>query len=782
MATFTWNSGTSAKWSQATDWTSTSETSGTAIPGTDDTAVLDAGSITLDIAATIQGLVEEGGSGAALLLTSLHDITVTGAASFAGTVEQTGNAATDLLGSSTLGAAGAPATLWLDGGHVLKNAGSFALTDGEIVLGALPGGGSGGGEIVNAGSSTFEISATGTVIEAGTGATGVGNSGTLLYDGSGEAVITAQVNNGGKIQVASGTLALLGGVNSSGAGLAIEAGAELDIGSAGLTITRGSFTGPGTLVITGGLANLAQALLNDPLGTIVTQSGTLFIVDHAAHLGTLVQTATADTASLVTSQYLLSLSTLDVSGVAVYSGTGATTVAQSATIGAAPDGSTTAIYLDGGRKLVNRGTMLVGAGAIVLGATPLGTALGGAKLANMATGLLDFADGTSVVAGTGTISFTSSGTITKLTGSGTTSIGVALTSSGSIYVADGMLAFDAGGKAFARNITVDSGGTIGFGGGTFTLVSGSFDLNGAMAVAGGLVDMTHIVAISTGGLVLSGGTLSLGVRSVTAGSLTESGLFNTLTGSGVVTVTGSATLGGIALETGIGDTVLAGGGTLLAGALLDLDGRRMLENAGTLLAQGGEIMLGARPSGAAEGSGEFVNDATGALDITADGTAVAGGAGYTNLSNMGYLGKTGGSGVTAITASMVNNGTVEAASGTLALGIAAGTGVFEIDNACVLEFTSAMQSGTIDFIGSAGTLALDQPAAFGGSITGFGTGSVIDLAGVTATPTLAYTGTSAGGTLTVTGGGVTASLLFNGDLTTYNFTTASDGHGGVLIS
>jgi hypothetical protein len=679
-----------------------------------------------------------------------------------------------LLGSTTLGAVGTAATLWLDGGRVLRNGGSFSLASGQIVLGDLPGGGSGGGSIVNAHGATLDIATSGTVIAAGSGSTGITNSGLLDYDGTGEASITAQVTN-------SGTLALLGGVNTSGAGLSIAAGAELDIGSAGMALTHGIFASPGTLRIIGGLANLAQGLVNDPSGTIITQGGTLLIADRGAHIGTLVQTATAGAASLVTSDYLLALATLDVSGVAVFSGAGATTVANSATIAAAADASATALYLDGGRKLVNRGTLLVGSGSIVLGANPLATASGGGELANMSTGVLDFADGTGVVAGAGTLAFVNSGTLEKLTGSGTATIGVYLRSGGTIHVADGTLLFEAGLKTLARKITVDAGGTIAIGGGTFAVSAGTLGLAGALGVAGGLMDLSHIVTIyAQGGLVLSGGTLALGVRSATVGSLTQSGTASLVTGNGVLTVTGSATFGGTGVQSGLGDTVLQGGGTLLAGARLYLDGRRMLENAGTLIDQGGTILLGAVPTGTASGDGVLSNNGT--LLITADGTAVAAGTGYDNVSNSGYLAKTAGTGDSVIAAGLVNLGTVEAASGTLTLGIAGGSGAFEIDNGCVLEFTGMVSSGSIDFLGNAGTLVLDTPAGFSGTIGGFGAGSVIDLAGVSATPTLTYSGTAAGGTLSVSGGGVTASLLFAGNLTTHSFAIAADGHGGVLIA
>jgi hypothetical protein len=181
------------------------------------------------------------------------------------------------------------------------------------------------------------------------------------------------------------------------------------------------------------------------------------------------------------------------------------------------------------------------------------------------------------------------------------------------------------------------------------------------------------------------------------------------------------------------------------------------------------------------GDGTFTN--LGSLLITADGTVIAAGAGYNNVSNNGYLGKTAGSGVSTIAANVINSGTVDADSGTLTLASAAGTGVFQIDDSCVLDIAGGVGSGTMQFMGNAGTLTLETPAGFAGVIAGFGGGSVIDLFGVTTAATLSFTASgSGGGTLAVSDGSMAASIAFANDLTSHSFGIVSDGHGGVLIS
>jgi hypothetical protein len=86
-----------------------------------------------------------------------------------------------------------------------------------------------------------------------------------------------------------------------------------------------------------------------------------------------------------------------------------------------------------------------------------------------------------------------------------------------------------------------------------------------------------------------------------------------------------------------------------------------------------------------------------------------------------------------------------------------------------------------------GTLKLDQSMAFGAAtIAGFGVPDHLDLAdiafGSSTTLGLVEAGSNSSGTLTVSDGTHTASLLLLGQYTAGQFTTASDGAGGTLIS
>ena len=86
---------------------------------------------------------------------------------------------------------------------------------------------------------------------------------------------------------------------------------------------------------------------------------------------------------------------------------------------------------------------------------------------------------------------------------------------------------------------------------------------------------------------------------------------------------------------------------------------------------------------------------------------------------------------------------------------------------------------------SYGTLQLDQPATFAGTLAGFGTMDGIDLPGIGfgATTTLAFSENNSrtGGTLTVTDGTHTAKIALLGNYLASSWTTQTDGHGGTLV-
>jgi len=110
----------------------------------------------------------------------------------------------------------------------------------------------------------------------------------------------------------------------------------------------------------------------------------------------------------------------------------------------------------------------------------------------------------------------------------------------------------------------------------------------------------------------------------------------------------------------------------------------------------------------------------------------------------------------------------------------------------ILELASGGLLNEVGFRG-AGSLVLDASASFHGLVAGFGTSDQIDLldvAFVSATTKrgaqthLSFTeaASNLSGTLTVTDGVHTASIQLLGQYTASEFATASDGHGGTLVT
>jgi hypothetical protein len=115
------------------------------------------------------------------------------------------------------------------------------------------------------------------------------------------------------------------------------------------------------------------------------------------------------------------------------------------------------------------------------------------------------------------------------------------------------------------------------------------------------------------------------------------------------------------------------------------------------------------------------------------------------------------------------------------IGLAVGVGA-------TLELPGA-QSGTVTFIGSTGTLKLDAPSTFSGSITGFtGDGSLsgsdhIDLTTLAFNSLIQTDSTYDTSTelLHVSNGTTTDALQFIGSYTQANFKFSADGNGGTIV-
>ena len=103
----------------------------------------------------------------------------------------------------------------------------------------------------------------------------------------------------------------------------------------------------------------------------------------------------------------------------------------------------------------------------------------------------------------------------------------------------------------------------------------------------------------------------------------------------------------------------------------------------------------------------------------------------------------------------------------------------------VLEINTP-DAGKVIFGESGGTLQLDRPATFTGTVAGFATPDSIDLPGIGfgATTMLAFSENNShtGGTLTVTGGTHAAAIALFGNYMASTLVAGADGHGGTLVT
>jgi hypothetical protein len=203
-----------------------------------------------------------------------------------------------------------------------------------------------------------------------------------------------------------------------------------------------------------------------------------------------------------------------------------------------------------------------------------------------------------------------------------------------------------------------------------------------------------------------------------------------------------------------GNIDLDGNGVGLGGSTLSIGGT--LTNTGAL--DIGFFNLSSSDSVTAK---SFVNSRT--VDLIGNGT---------NLAALNVSGATTNNGSISIT-----NDTEELA------GAVGGKGSLSLSTAN-LQFDSSVSAGqTINEV-FADRLTLEQAQKFSGTISGFGTGDMIDAANfLLSGTTFNFVENSGGngGTLTLTDGSLTANILMTGGYSNSNFTLAPDHGTGTLV-
>lgn len=252
-----------------------------------------------------------------------------------------------------------------------------------------------------------------------------------------------------------------------------------------------------------------------------------------------------------------------------------------------------------------------------------------------------------------------------------------------------------------------------------------------------------------GGVALSG-TYAVGTLSV-AGSLAI--------GAGTDLVAASGTVMG-GLIAGYGSAQVTGTLALGTGAVLQASNGATIEAAALLLDAGAVV----------------ATDTTGAIEVGTAGGAVAGAVAIDAGAELQ------GAGAVELTGRIVDQGTITAAGGTLALGAVSGGGTLEVGVDATLALTAATGGVIVDFAGP-GTLTVAPAAALASAIVDFAAGDAIVLpfGGITSA---VYGATGAGiGTLTLYAGNTAVdALTLLGVEAGQTFTTTAQGNATVLTT
>jgi hypothetical protein len=333
-------------------------------------------------------------------------------------------------------------------------------------------------------------------------------------------------------------------------------------------------------------------------------------------------------------------------------------------------------------------------------------------------------------------------------------------------------------------------------GSTLTAPSTVIDQNGGgtlLAASGGRVNLAGVTVL--GGTLVQAGT----------GVMAESGTGGLIGAKTSVAVTGvleilngaALTLDGVIGNAGKIDTFASSASTnLIVGA------------DGLILSGGGQVNLNAslnnhivaaapavtltnlneRIAGAGTiGGGGGLMLVNGAYGVIAGSTAVTLtlDTGAATIHNGGTI-EAASTGQVTLASAVANTGLLYAAAGTLNVeGAVTGTGAAKIRSG-VLDIAASFGE-TVSFVsGATGELRLTDFKGFTGRVSGLSaTGAnAIDLATmafVSGTTKATYSGTTAGGVLTVTNGTLTAHITLVGDYVGHAFTVATDGHAGTLV-
>jgi 2-keto-3-deoxy-6-phosphogluconate aldolase len=178
------------------------------------------------------------------------------------------------------------------------------------------------------------------------------------------------------------------------------------------------------------------------------------------------------------------------------------------------------------------------------------------------------------------------------------------------------------------------------------------------------------------------------------------------------------------------------------------------------------------------GTGTIINNGT--IDAAASGGSLT--ISPTSFVNNNAINVTNGDTLYISPTNFTNTGTIEVDSGsTVNLQTATtGTGTLNIGVSGTLVLSAiAASTQAIDFLGSTGSLVMNNVADFAGTITGFTGSDTIDFKNISFQN--ASQAIYSGGQLTVSDGTNTAVITLAGNYSGSTFVTSNDGSGGTLV-
>ena len=279
-------------------------------------------------------------------------------------------------------------------------------------------------------------------------------------------------------------------------------------------------------------------------------------------------------------------------------------------------------------------------------------------LNNLPGALLDLAADGSISTPCGGSGFINGGTLRKSGGTGTNAITASpFTTTGTVDAQTGTIALNGG--SGSGLFAAETGGTLAFNSGTFTLTGNMISSNAVLA-----------------GGTLSGNTTFSGIMTWTSGTFGA--------GNYVLTIASNALL------------VLAGtnGGNYVMS--------QTVTNAGTVRVQSGNLQIDYCGGGQ---YGKFINLPGALVDLTAD-VSVGIDSCSQGFFNEGTVRKSGGTGTNNITGTFITTGTVDAQTGTISLnGSDSGSGFFNAAAGATLAFSSGSFAFSGNLISSNTVLA-----------------------------------------------------------------------------